>query len=136
MKRVLVILCVVSAALLIGCSEDGKVNTFISKLDNLTNQMMQKVQKSSDPKTGIAAAQAYLDKNKADIVESYRQIEGLRGYQVKKETMKHLTDSVTQDTTKVMGLKLKYAAQSVSDPDLSKELDKLTGDYAAMLGAQ
>lgn len=134
MKRVLIALCVLSAALLVACGEDAKVNDFISKLDNITNQMMARVKKGPTPKAGVAAAQAYLDKNKADVEKSFHSIEKLRSYQVKKETMKHLTDVVSKDTTKIMGLRAKYALQSMNDPALSKELSKLTTDYAAMLG--
>ena len=136
MKRMLFVLCVLSAALLVACGEDAKVNDFISKLDNITTQMVQRINKGATPKAGIAAAQAYLDKNKADVEKSFHSIEKLRGYQVKKETMKHLTDVVSKDTTKIMGLKAKYALQSMNDPALSKELDKLTTDYASMLGVQ
>lgn len=136
MKRWLIVLLVLPTGLLIACSQDAKVNTFVSKLDNLTNQMLQRIDQAPNPKAGVAAAQAYLDNNKAEFEKSYHEIEGLRGYQVNKKTTKHLTDSVTQDTTKVMGLKLKYAVQSVTDPALSKDIDKLTDDYTAMLGGQ
>jgi hypothetical protein len=134
MKRVLIALCILSAALLVACGEDAKVNDFISKLDNLTTQVVQRVDKGPTPKAGIAAGLDYLDKNKADVEKSYHSIEKLRGYQVKKETMKKLTDSVTKDTSKIMGLKIKYAMQSVSDPGLSQKLNKLTTDYTSMLG--
>jgi hypothetical protein len=132
MKRWIVFMCLALASLVIGCSKDDDVNAFVQKLDGFTNELVQRVE-SGDPKAGVSSALQYLEQNRAEIESAYKQIEGVRGFQVEEQTMSNLEASITRNTTKVMSLRVKHAGASVGDRELDQQLKKLTGDYQKML---
>lgn len=132
MKRILVTVLSLFALLLTGCSRDADVEAFISKLDTHTAEIVSRVEKANDRKAGVDAAQKYFDDNKGEIQAAYSSLKELRGFQVKEETVKKLTDSVVSNGTKVAGLKIKLMSETMSDDELDKKLDKLTADYAAV----
>jgi hypothetical protein len=134
MKRVFLAWCVVFLGLVTGCSKDEEILAFAKKLDGFTTEVVSRVEKAQDPKAGVDAAQQYLDTNQAELKSAYVELSGVRGFQVKQETMDRLTNSVTENTGKVMGLKLKYVTESASDKDFDKKLDKLSDSYSAIFG--
>lgn len=132
MKRIVVTVLTLFALLLSGCSRDTDVEAFISKLDTHTTEIVSRVEGAKDRKAGVESAQRYFDENKGELQTSYSTIKGLRGYQVKQETVQKLSDSVISNGSKVAGLKIKLMSETMSDTELDKKLEKLTADYAAV----
>jgi len=132
MKRWFMAWCLLLLGLLTGCSKDEEILAFTQKLDSFTSEVVSRVEKAQDPKQGVDAAQQYLDSNQGELKSAYGELSGVRGYQVKEETMERLTNSVSENTGKVMGLKLKYVTESVSDKEFDKKLDKLSDSYSAI----
>lgn len=113
------------------CSKDAEVGSFVSESDKLAAEIVQKV-KASPTAAGIDEAQKILDGKKADMKTRYEALKNVRGYQVKGETMKQLTDSVTKNLTAVNSLKIDLMGATMSDKALSAKLDKLVDEYNAL----
>jgi len=129
MKRLFMLWVLVLSTLLTGCSRDDDINAFMGKLDGFTAEIVKRVETSKDKRAGVDAAQSYFDQNKGEIQASYADIKNVRGFQVKEETMKKLTDSLLTNGTKVAGLKLKLMSQAMQDDELDKKLSKLEKSY-------
>ena len=131
MKRIIVGLLVLTSFMFAACSKDAEVGSFISDSDKLANDIVQKV-KATPTAAGIDEAQKTLDGKKADIKAKYESLKNVRGFQVKSETMKQLTDSVTKNITAVNSLKIDLMTATMNDKALSDKLDKLIDEYNAL----
>ena len=70
-----------------------------------------------------------MDSRKADLQSKMKSLNGVRGYQVSKETQKRMTDTLSQDARSIAGLQIKYLSVSIRDPAFKEKLDKLIRDY-------
>lgn len=125
MKRRLVLLLILFAALLTGCSKDKEVDKFIGDLDTFSEELVKKA--DSD---GIDAAQKHFDDKSPDLKKTYAEVAQYRGFQVSEDTKSKLEESVTKNTTSVMKLKIKFMTKPKAEQD---KVDKLTDAYVKLL---
>ena len=117
---------------LAGCKKDAEIDAFIKDFDQLTNDVVQKVQ-SSPNAAGLAEAQKIVDAKKADMKTRLDALKQLRGYQVSDTSVKKLTDSVTANAQKITGLATVITPQAIKDPSLVTKYTALTKSYTDML---
>ena len=132
-RRYFALLVIALTTLLFGCSKDAEVTAFATELDTTSAEIVKKVEGGKDPSAGVDDAQKYLDGKKADLKSKYKELENVRGFQVKEETMKKLTDAVTNSIMKVSGLQIKYMEKTMSDKAFKAKLEKLVKDYESIL---
>lgn len=132
MRKFVPILLFVLALALAGCKKDSEIDSFVKDFDQLTNDVVQKVQ-SSPNATGIAEAQKLVDGKKADMKKRLDGLKQLRGYQVSEASLKKLTDSITANGQKVAGLSSVVTPQAIKDPTLATKFGGLLKSYTEML---
>lgn len=82
-----------------GCSKDAEVEAFITE-----NAAFAKSLKEAHDKDGEAGARKAFDAKKDDLKKKWDGIKDARGFQVKEEMMKKLTENVTSTTIDVCTL--------------------------------
>jgi hypothetical protein len=110
-------ICLVASVVgLVGCSKDAEVEAFIKDNDALVKSI-------KDAKDAAAAKKAWDDK-KATMKQKFDGIKEARGFQVKKETMDKLNDSITKSTL------------AICDPTTKGYNAAVCKDYTATLTGQ
>ena len=116
-----------------GCMKDAEVNATVSAVDNLTTELVRRIEAAPNPSTGVDDAQEYLDARKTEIAGKLGVLKSLRGDQVSDETRRRLRSRLAEDASKVGDLQVKYVSHSISNPTFKAKLDKLVGDYQTLL---
>jgi hypothetical protein len=107
--KTLIGLCLVSSALMLGgCGKDAEVEEFIKENDALAKEI--KDSKSAEDSKKV------WDGKKDGFKKKYDGIKEARGFQVKEETTKKLTDSMTASTIAVCD-----PTSAGINPDVCKE---------------
>ena len=75
----------------------------------------------------------FLDSRKEEMRRKLANLKEARGFQLSEVTKKTMTDTVTQNVTRVASLQIKYVGKSVKDPNYKSKLEKLVKDYSALL---
>jgi hypothetical protein len=132
-KKLLALLVAVVALSAVACKKDNQINSVIKDLDVFTNELVAKVEKSSNAPSGVDDAQKFLDSKKAELKSKLDSIKNVRGYQVSEETKKTMTDSLTKNVTSVAQLQIKYVQLSIRDAAFKAKLEKLVNDYTQLL---
>ena len=123
------LLLVLACLALAGCGKkDDEVNSFMTDLDNFTNELVKKVESGSTPSAGVDDAQKYLDSRKSELQGKFNSIKKIGENQVSEETKKKMKDSFYQNGVKVGQLTAKYG----SDPEVRTKLQKLTQDFLGL----
>lgn len=130
-KRLFLLLSVLAFALT-SCSKDDEVLAFGGSVEALSTELADTVKKSEDKKAGLDAALKILDEKGAAVKATYAELQNVRGFQVKEETMVKMTESITKSTTDVMQIKIDLIAATMKDKDLSAKVDKLVDGYTAL----
>jgi len=132
-RKLLALLVAVLALSVTACKKDNQINGVIKDLDTFTNELVAKVEKSSNTQSGVDEAQKFLDSKKAEMKSKLDSIKNVRGFQVSDETKKTMTDSLTKNVTSVAQLQIKYVQLSVRDAAFKAKLEKLVNDYTQLL---
>ena len=111
------------------CSKDKEVLGFVAEFDAFSAEIVKQVKQASNPSTGVDAAQAYLDGNKARIKQGLDSIKSVKNFQISDETKKKVEQSLTKDATAVAGLEMDYVMQMATNQAFRKKLEKLVADY-------
>lgn len=128
-RKSVCLLLVMACLALAGCGKkDSEVNSFITELDNFTNELVKKVESGPNPSAGADEAQKYLDAQKAGLQEKLNSIKKIGENQVSEETKKKMQDSLYQNGMKVGQLTAKYGSDSAARP----KIQKLTQDFLAI----
>jgi hypothetical protein len=128
-----VIVLLVMSLALAGCRKDAEATMILAAIDSFTTELVGRVESAANPSAGVDDAQQYLESRKDEMVTRMETLKGLRGNQVSDETKQKLASRLIDDASKVGSLRIKYVAQSVSDPAFKAKLDKLVKDYQALL---
>ena len=126
-------LAVACAAGSAACSRDSEVLAAVKEVDAFSTALVNTVTEAPSPAQGVAAAQSYLDQNRARIQERLRSVKQVRGFQISAETRKTLEASFTSNAAAVAGLQLRYVSQAATDPGFRSKLEKLVNDYQSVL---
>jgi len=106
---------------LFACSKDDAVLSFVTEND----QFAASVSQASSPEE----ARRTFDAKKDELKTKFDAVKGVRGFQVKKETMDKLASSVMASTTKVCSLEIK----AILDNGKRTKYRALCEDYSNML---
>jgi hypothetical protein len=115
------------------CAKDEMAIAAITELDTLTDDIVATVAAAEDKRAGVAEAQAKLDAKRAELGPKMEEVLGLRGFQVNEETKKRVETGLIDNTLKMVSLEADLLIATMNDPELRAALDKLTGDYEALL---
>ena len=121
------------ALALAGCSKDQEVLGVLADIDSFTGELVKKVETSADAGAGLDEAQRYLDQRKTDMRARFNALNSVKGFQISKETKAKVTECATRNVTAVATLQIKHALRAAQDPSFQARLEKLTGDYRALL---
>ena len=116
-----------------GCRKDAEVNATVAAVDDLTTELVRRIEAAPNPSDGVDDAQKYLDAMKTDIAGRMGVLKSLRTDQVSDETRRKLASRLAEDASKVGELQVKYVSHSISNPAFKTKLDKLVGDYQTLL---
>lgn len=116
-----------------GKNRDAEVNAFMSDLDKVTNDLVEKV-KAEPSAAGLDEAQKILDAKVADLKGRFDKFKDLREGELTNETMKKFTDGVSKDIKAVANLQVDYVEKTVGDEVFGKKMNKLYTDYNSIFG--
>lgn len=117
------------ALTLTACKKDDFANETVNELNKLADDIVAKVKEGDDRGASIDAAQKMLDDKKGELAPKMKEIMELRGFEVSDETAANVNKVVTEASLKVATLSLSMMAD-LSDPEVSKKMDKLVDDFA------
>ena len=124
MKKITLFLLAVFALGLAGCSKDAEINSFLTEWDNVTNEMVTKIEAGD-----VAGAKTAFDGKKESLKKSWDGIKTARGMQVSEETKKKLDASVQKNMSGLMNAMQKGAMKIGADRDKSNQLQALIKEY-------
>lgn len=133
LSRRYVLPLVLGFAMLTGCSKDDEVNAALDVVESTSNELFTTVTTAKDPKAGIAAGKAYLDKHRDELRKAGETLNEVRGFQINDATTARLEGALVDALVKVPSLEIELMGAVVSDPQLDKELDALIEDYSGTL---
>jgi hypothetical protein len=116
-----------------GCSRDQEVLGVLADIDSFTGELVKKVESSADAGAGVDEAQRYLDQRKDEMRGRFKELTSVKGFQISKETTAKVTECATRNVAAVATLQIKHAIRAAQDASFRARLEKLTGDYRALL---
>ncbi len=116
-----------------GCKKDDLVNSTMSEIDGLADEIVETVKKADDKKAGVAEAQKLLDGKKEDLSAKMTEVGELRGFQVSEDVAGKMSSSISDSMIEVQGLKIDLMSETMKDPELDKALEKLTDDFTDVI---
>jgi hypothetical protein len=116
-----------------GCSKDAEVLGFVNEFDAFSAEIVKKMKAAPNPATGVDAAQAYLDQNKASIRQKLGAIKQVRAFQISDETKKKMEASLINSAAAVAGLEMEYVTQMAANEAFRSKLEKLVADYRGVV---
>lgn len=128
MKKITVFLLAVFCMGMIGCSKDAEVEAFIKDFDAVSKEMVAKID-GNPTAAGIDEAQKAFDAKKAGLKEKFGTFKNAREAQVSKETLKKLTDSITNNAKALGEAFSKNVMDYVDEPEAGPKFQKLLKDY-------
>lgn len=117
MRKVTLFLVLAFCLSLMGCSKDAEVKSFISDLDTVTNEMVQKINAGD-----IDGARTAFDAKKESLKTKWDGVKSARGFQVSKEVQKEAVEKVTKNAGALSGAMTSNMMKFVTDKG---KLDKL-----------
>jgi hypothetical protein len=130
LRNALVILAAAATTLTaVACSKDKEVLAMASDFETFSGEIVKKMKAAPNPAAGVAAAQEYLDANKARVREELGTIKSVKNFQISDETRKKIESAFTKGATAVAGLQLEYVAQMATDAKFRAAMEKLVQDY-------
>jgi hypothetical protein len=118
---------------LVACSKDTAVREDVDAVTAFSRELVNKVKSGASPADGVAAAQAYLDEHKSDIVARMARVNSVRGFQISDETKQQVMDGMMTATSEVNTLKISLVTLTISDDALDRSLNKLVDEFNALL---
>jgi hypothetical protein len=128
MKKITVFLMAVFCLGMIGCSKDAEVEAFIKDFDAVSKEMAAKID-GNPTVAGIDDAQKAFDAKKGALKEKFATFKTAREAQVSKETLKKLTDSITNNGKAISEAFGKHAMDYADEPEAGPKFQKLMKDY-------
>jgi protein involved in sex pheromone biosynthesis len=111
-----------------GMNKDGEFKTFTTDFENLTNEIVAKVE--ADPtESGVDAGQAVMDGKKADLKTKRAAIKDACGIQVSQEVQKNFEDSMKRSSEKITGVMTKLSPEAII------KYQTLVKDWGDIVGA-
>src|SRR5258708_17485253 len=96
-----------------GCGKkDDEINAAMKDLNTFTTEMVAKVQKATDPATGVIEAQKYFEAQQSELKKKLSVIKDVRGFQVTEDAQKKMQSDITNNVTAVASLQITYARLS------------------------
>ena len=122
----------IAALAIASCKKDEEVNTTLAAVDFFTAELISRIETAANPSAGVDDARRYFDLTKPEIVSRMTALRSVPGYQVSDATKEKMTSRLVDDSSRVGGLQVKYASQSMNDPEFKARLDKLVKDYQSL----
>lgn len=130
MKKISLLLVVISALFLSGCSKDADINAFITEFESVTKEITSKIDASPN-EAGVDAAQKAFDAKKASLKDKWNAIKDAVGFQVSADVKKKLEDSVKSSTQSLVDVSMKHGMALAMDDGAMPKFEKLMKDYQA-----
>lgn len=131
------------ALALSGCAGAGKnqaaggvneeVEATLKDLHAFTGEIIKKVESAADPAAGVDDAQQYLDARRSDIGAKIDALKKIDDARLSETTRGRKMESLTEDLVSVNGLQIKFMSNAMEDAAFKSKLDKLLGDYRALV---
>ena len=109
---------------LMGCSKDSEVKAFISELDTVTSEMVQKINAGD-----VDGARTAFDSKKESLKTKWDGIKTARGFQVSKEVQKEAIEKVTKNGTALAGAMTGNMMKFATDKAKLDKLQALVKEY-------
>lgn len=124
MKKFTLFLIVVFALGLTGCSKDAEINSFLTEWDNVTNEMVAKIEAGD-----VAGAKTAFDGKKESLKKGWDGIKTARGMQVSEDTKKKMDASMQKNMSNLMNSMQKGAMKIGADRAKADQLQVLMKEY-------
>ncbi len=128
MNRTNLVIVVAILLLVTACSKDAEINAFITEFNDVTQEIVSKID-ANPSAAGVADAQKAFDGKKASLKGKWDGIKDAVGFQVSADTKKKLEDSVANNMKAIMGVSTKHMMKLAADKDASAKFQALLKDY-------
>lgn len=121
-------LVAICCLLLVGCSKDAEINSFLTEWDAVTNEIVQKI--DADPSSaGVNDAQKTWDGKKADLKAKWDKIKDARNFQVSKNAQQKIEESARKNVSALTAVMSKNIVKMARDKDAADKFKDLMEDY-------
>lgn len=128
MRKIAVFLLLTVSLALVGCSKEAEVEAFMTEMNGVTNEMIQKIDVGD-----IDGAQKAFDAKKADIKAKWDGLKTARGFQVSEATRKKLEDSLKKNGSDLTSAMTRNAMKFATDKSKVDKLQNLIKEYTGIL---
>lgn len=129
MKKLTVFLVMAFCLSLLGCSRDGDVDAFVTELDNVTNEMAQKLEAGD-----IDAAQTAFSAKKDALKSKWESLKTARGFQVSEAAKKKLEEGFKKNATTLQSGVMKGSMKLAKNKGAVDKMQALMKDYMSVFG--
>lgn len=124
MKKLTVFLLAIFALSLVGCSKDAQINSFLTELETVTNDMSAKIEAGD-----VDGAKVAFDAKKDSLKKNWDDVKTARGFQVSEETTKKMEVSMTKNASTLSSATMKGVMKMGGDKAKADKLSALMKEY-------
>lgn len=131
MKKVMLFLFAIVCLSLSGCNKDAEIDAFVSELNMVTKEMVEKIEANPTVATIDDAHQALIAK-KPGLKAKWKGIKNAIGLQVSFGKRKEIEDSVANNIASLTNIASKNNWESGHDPDAAQKFEALMEEYRSI----
>ncbi len=124
MKKISVLLILAFCLSMAGCSKDAEVNAFMTELDTVTNDVVQKIN-SGD----VDGAKTAFDGKKEGLKAKWNAFKNAREMQVSKDVMKKMQESLQKNVTALTTAVATGSIKFATDKAKGEKLQSISKEY-------
>ncbi|MBX7171124.1 MAG: hypothetical protein K1X72_09210 [Pyrinomonadaceae bacterium] len=124
MRKITLFLVLALCLSMMGCSKDAEIKAFISELDTVTNEMVQKINAGD-----VDGARTAFDGKKESLKTKWDGVKTARGFQVSKEVQKEAVEKVTKNASTLAGAMTSNMMKLATDKAKLDKLQALVKEY-------
>lgn len=124
MKKITLFLVLAFCLTMMGCSKDGEIEAFVTELDSVSNEIVQKINAGD-----VDGAKTAFDAKKESLKSKWDSFKNARGFQVSADTKKKAEEGLKKNVTAVTVAVATNSIKFAMDKGKSEKLQALSKEY-------
>ena len=124
MNKITLFLVLVFCLTMMGCSKDGEIDAFVTELDSVSNEIVQKINAGD-----VDGAKTAFDAKKESLKSKWDSFKNARGFQVSADTKKKAEEGLKKNVTAVTMAVATNSIKFAMDKGKSEKLQALSKEY-------